>query len=96
MVAGVVGLVVLVVGGTWVYINVIKEEAPERLTFESRDATTTTTTAAGATTAPGSTTTAAGTTTASAGSSSIDGTWQATDASELGYRVKETLFGQST
>jgi polyisoprenoid-binding protein YceI len=39
---------------------------------------------------------AASTTAASPSGSGVDGTWAATDASQLGYRVKEVLFGQST
>lgn len=34
----VVAVAVLVVGGTWVYINLIREDAPERLTLEDREA----------------------------------------------------------
>ena len=36
----IVALVVLVVGGTWVYINLIKDDAPEELSFEERDEAT--------------------------------------------------------
>ena len=98
--AGVVGVVVLVVGGTFAYLNFIKSDAPEALTFENRDAATTT--VAPTTTTPTAPTTGADagatTTSASSGAASdgIDGTWSATTASELGYRVKEVLFGQST
>jgi polyisoprenoid-binding protein YceI len=104
----IVALVVLVVGGTWVYINLIKEDAPPELSFEERDqeaaATTAataapTTAAASATTAADAVTTGAATTTApaaGAAESAVDGTWTATPESVLGYRVKETLFGQDT
>ena len=34
----VAAVAVLVVGGTWVYINLIREDAPERLTLEEREA----------------------------------------------------------
>jgi polyisoprenoid-binding protein YceI len=104
----IVALVVLAVGGTWVYINLIKEDAPAELSFEERDqeaAATTpatdapTTVAASATTAGDAVTTGAATTTAPAaggGQSAVDGTWTATPESVLGYRVKERLFGQDT
>jgi polyisoprenoid-binding protein YceI len=104
----VVALVVLVVGGTWIYINVIKDDPPERLTLQSLDSTTTsapgTTQAAssdGASTtaaahAPTATTPAASGGSDASSSEGVDGEWKATDASVLGYRVKEVLFGQST
>ena len=95
----VLALVLLVVGGTWVYIHLIKDDAPAKLTLETND------TGASASTTPSSddssATTAAssggaGATTPSASSGSIDGSWAASDQSLLGYRVKEVLFGQST
>jgi polyisoprenoid-binding protein YceI len=101
----IVAIVVLVVGGTWVYINLIKEDAPPELSFEERDeeaAATTPTTEAPTTVAASATTTAGDpvTTTAApaagAAESAVDGTWTATPESVLGYRVKETLFGQDT
>src|SRR5688572_6582319 len=73
-------VIALVSGGTWAYINLIKEDAPERLAF----ADTTTTTAAGDTDVPAVST-----------GEGVDGTWTATEGSEAGYRVKEVLFGQS-
>lgn len=107
LIGAVVAVAILVVGGTWVYINLIRDEAPERLTFEDAGGGTTvapagaTTVAvepaAGATTAPAASA-AAPTTAAGAGAAppGIDGTWTVTPASQLGYRVKEILFGQST
>ncbi len=98
----IVALVVLVVGGTWVYINLIKDDAPEELSFEERDeeaaATDATATDAPTTVAATETTAAAAATTTAAAteSSGLDGTWTATPESVLGYRVKETLFGQDT
>ncbi|HZI38536.1 MAG TPA: YceI family protein [Acidimicrobiia bacterium] len=73
-------VIALVSGGTWAYINLIKEDAPERLAF----ADTTTTTAAEDTDVPAVST-----------GEGVDGTWTATEGSEAGYRVKEVLFGQS-
>ncbi|HKA02745.1 MAG TPA: YceI family protein [Acidimicrobiales bacterium] len=97
------GAVVLVlvglVAGPFVYIHFIQADPKAKLTFENADkaaaSTTTPTTAGGATTAGapvGSATTAAAASTSATG---VDGTWTATDASQLGYRVKEVLFGQS-
>jgi polyisoprenoid-binding protein YceI len=95
--------VVLVVVGTWVYINLIKDDAPPELSFEERDqeaaATTPATEAPTTVAASGTTAGDAATTTAPAtgsGESTVDGTWTATPDSVLGYRVKETLFGQDT
>lgn len=74
---------VLALGGTWTYINVLREDAPARLTLEGNvsgniPATTATTAAGAAATAP----------------ESFDGTWVATTGSRAGYRVDEILFGQ--
>lgn len=82
-----VALLVLATGGTWIYINVLRDDAPERLTLEASGDTATTTTGAGvtATTAP-----AAGT------NAGTDGVWKVATGSQAGYRVKEILFGQST
>ncbi|HEU5449917.1 MAG TPA: YceI family protein [Acidimicrobiia bacterium] len=73
----------LLLGGTWTYINVLRDDAPARLVLEGNvsdnlPATTATTAAAGAT-AP----------------ASFDGTWVATTGSQAGYRVDEILFGQN-
>ncbi len=83
--AAVVGAAVLVVGGTWVYINVIRDDPPPPL---SLDGTTTTSTVSG-----GSPTTAA----AAPGDprAGLDGAWNATGDSVVGYRVDEILFGQN-
>ena len=75
----------LALGGTWTYINVLKDNAPARLTLEgavtdNAPATTATTAAGAAIEVP----------------ASFDGTWLAASGSQAGYRVKEVLFGQST
>jgi polyisoprenoid-binding protein YceI len=87
--AGVAALAVLVLGGTWVYINVIRDDAPPPLALtddgsesSSGDAATTT-----VDDAPG--------TTLDEPTGGIAGTWTATDGSIAGYRVEEILFGQS-
>ena len=79
--AGVVAMFVVVSAGTFVYIHFIEGSAPARLSI---DTGTTVTTNAG--TAPADTAAASG---------EVAGTWKATAASQVGYRVKETLFGQS-
>ncbi|HYH50056.1 MAG TPA: YceI family protein, partial [Acidimicrobiia bacterium] len=74
---------VLALGGTWTYINVLREDVPARLTLEGTvgenlPATTATTAADAATSVP----------------VSLDGKWVATTGSQAGYRVDEILFGQ--
>jgi polyisoprenoid-binding protein YceI len=71
-----IALVVLVVGGTYVYIHFIEADPPPRLTFSTETASADPADPAGPV------------------SDSIDGTWKATDASVVGYRVNEVLFGQ--
>ena len=73
-------LVIAVVGGPWVYINVIKDDAPEALTLDTVPTTI----------GPASDTTVV------ASASDVDGEWVATSESVVGYRVREILFGQST
>lgn len=82
LVGAVVVIVVLVVGGPFVYIHFIEGKAPKPLSLS--DGTTTT--------AAGSTSTTSAT---ASSSSSVDGTWNVTSGSTAGYRIKETLFGQS-
>ena len=74
------------VAGPWVYINLIKDEAPEALTLEPS------TTAI----APESTTTIVAESTTTAPASTIDGEWKVVADSIVGYRVKETIVGQKT
>ena len=101
----VASVLALVVGGTWVYIHLIKDDPPAKLTLETGDTSgsastapssdaDSVTTAATAGGAAATTTPAAPSGAASSGS--IDGAWSASDQSLLGYRVKEVLFGQST
>lgn len=87
----IVALVVVVaigaVAGPWVYINLIKDGAPEALTLEPSTTTI----------APESSTTiAADSTTTIAPTSAIDGDWKVVADSIVGYRVKETIVGQKT
>ena len=76
------------VAGPWVYINLIKDEAPEALTLEP--STTTMSTESSTTIA------AESTTTSTAPASTIDGEWSVVADSVVGYRVKETIVGQKT
>src|SRR6478609_8790943 len=97
----VVALAVLIVGGSWLYIKVIEGDPAKPLSFEDLNSTSTTSAAAGTTAvsssgSDGSTATTTATTVAGGTQTGIDGTWKAVDSSQVGYRVKETLFGQST
>lgn len=76
-------LLVLFVGGPWLYLNVIRDDPPERLSLDDAPATTTT---AGQASAGGDGDVAA--------REGIDGTWAVGEGSQAGYRVKEILFGQ--
>lgn len=84
----VAALLVLGVGGPFVYIHFVEGKAPPPLSLST-----------GATVAGGNATTsstAAGTPASSASPNSAgDGTWTVSDGSTAGYRIKETLLGQS-
>jgi polyisoprenoid-binding protein YceI len=77
---------VAVTGGTWAYLNLIRDEAPAKLTLNSAGATEATTTVGGTASSAGS---------ATATATAVDGTWHVASGSQAGYRVKEVLFGQS-
>jgi polyisoprenoid-binding protein YceI len=80
-------VLLVAVGGPWLWINVINDDPPERLSFE--DATTTT--------APDDDATADATSTTAADVlQGIEGSWTIADGSQAGYRVKEVLLGQDT
>ena len=79
LLVSVLALAVTVTAGTWVYINVLRDDAPERLSLDAGSETEATTTTAAA---PAATT-------------GVDGTWKIASGSQAGYRVKEVLFGQS-
>lgn len=72
LVIATVAAALAVTGGTYVYINFIRDDAPAPLTLN------------------GSTDQSFQTATNGSGN------WQATSASQVGYRVKELLFGQDT
>ncbi len=73
--------IVLIVGGPWVYINVLRNDAPERLELTS---TTVDATGSSPTSSPSGTV------------DDVSGEWVISSESVVGYRVKEILFGQST
>lgn len=82
-----VAALVLLVGGPWVYINVIRDDPPERLSLEDLEGDADD----GASTAPPTTAAAGG-----APVDGIEGSWSVAAGSQAGYRVKEVLFGQDT
>jgi polyisoprenoid-binding protein YceI len=84
-----VAAVLVFVGGPFVYINLIKEDAPPALSFDEVGGASTTAAAA-------TTTDATAAAAAAAATDGLDGAWTATSASIVGYRVQEVLFGQST
>ncbi len=88
--AGVVVLAIGAVAGPWIYINLIKQDAPDVLTLEP---SVTTTTAAGE---PAETTTTVAKTVTTVATSATDGEWAVVAESIVGYRVKETIVGQKT
>lgn len=72
----------------FVYINFIREDAPERLSLDD---------VPGSAEPDGTTTTVAGAADPQAEDvEGVEGTWVVSDGSQVGYRVPETLFGQST
>ena len=87
IIAAIAVLAIGAVAGPWVYINLVKEDAPEALTLEPSTTTI----------APESSTTiAVESTTTMAPASTIDGEWKVVAESIVGYRVKETIVGQKT
>ena len=87
IIAAVAVLAIGAVAGPWVYINLIKDDAPEALTLEPSTTTI----------APESSTTiAVKSTTTISPASTIDGEWKVVAESIVGYRVKETIVGQKT
>jgi polyisoprenoid-binding protein YceI len=96
--AGKIGIGVVVVAvlavtvGPFVYINFIRDDAPDRLSFADVPAAADSSDDGDA--APS--TTSAGGSGASASDSDVSGTWAVTTGSQVGYRVQEILFGQNT
>jgi len=75
-------LVVGVVAGPYVYIHFIEGKAPVPLSVNTS-------------TSPAATTSPQASSSSETSSGSIDGTWNVGSASVVGYRVHETLLGQS-
>jgi polyisoprenoid-binding protein YceI len=86
-------LVVLVVGGPFVYIHFVSGKAPAPFSVRSAASATPSSAASGQSggsgTGPG---TGSGTTAGAA--KPVAGTWNVARGSQVGYRVKEVLFGQ--
>ena len=78
VVAALAVVVALVVGGPWVYINLIREDAPDELSLPSATTAVDTSSTVAVTEAPADPT----------------GPWVAGAGSLAGYRVEEILFGQ--
>ena len=89
----VVAVAVLIPVGTFVYIHFVEGDAPAPLTLDSAGSSTQTTSPAATALTP--TTSAPTAPTTTAGGSATGTAYKPTSASVLGYRVKETLFGQS-
>jgi polyisoprenoid-binding protein YceI len=80
VVIGAVVLIVLVVGIPFAYIHFGSSDAPAPLALTAGSAVTTT----------------AGAGSGASGSSGVDGTYKVASGSTAGYRIQETLAGQST
>ena len=98
-VLGLVAVVVVVAVGAvavpWIYINLVKQDAPEALTLDSAVATTlepVVSTTVAPMLEPAVSTTVAPEVAASA----LDGQWPVVNESVVGYRVQEVIVGQST
>ena len=79
----IIGVAVLAIGavaGPWVYINLVKDDAPEALTLEPAAATTI----------------VEETVESTVQASAVDGQWAIATDSIVGYRVKEVIVAQST
>ena len=95
LIGAVVAAIVLVVGGVWVYINVIKDDAPEELTLDSPATTVPNDDAASPSGSDGGTT--PDTATAEIPyDGTLDGDWVPNGTQLAGYRIAETLAGQAT
>jgi polyisoprenoid-binding protein YceI len=83
LIAGVALVAVLAVAGPYVYINHIKQEAPEPLSLDSLPESTETPAARGSGSGEQS-------------GDGLEGAWRVRGGSQAGYRVDEVLFGQDT
>jgi len=87
----VLAVVVLIPVGTYVYIHFVEGDAPKPLTLGAGASPAVTTSPAPPAPGPGATTAS----TAAGAQSGSGTTYKPTSGSVVGYRVKETLFGQS-
>ena len=97
---GLVAVVIVVAVGAvavpWIYINLVKQDAPEALTLDSAVATTlepAVSTTVSTTLEPVVSTTVVP---EIIEASALDGDWAVVEKSVVGYRVKEVIIGQST
>jgi polyisoprenoid-binding protein YceI len=100
-IAAVVVVILAVVGGPFVYINFIKEDAPDRFSLDDGTSSTAATTADPGSAAPAATSPATAApgapATTIAPTAAAGSTWTIDAASSaVGYRVVEVLFGQDT
>jgi len=86
-IAAFVLLVVGVVGGPYVYIHFVEGKAPAPLSVDASPSPAATATSPAAPSSSASS--------GAASSGSVDGTWSVGSGSVVGYRVHETLLGQS-
>jgi polyisoprenoid-binding protein YceI len=85
LLGGLAGVVILVVGGTWLYIHVVEGPAPAPLSLKS----------AAASPSASQSASAAATSSGSASAASAAGSWRVVSGSVVGYRVNEVLAGQN-
>jgi polyisoprenoid-binding protein YceI len=84
LIAGIVAVVVLAVGGPFVYIHFIEGPAPAKLTLPSNKTSTS------------ASSTAASVAPSNGGTAQLNGTWNVGPGSVVGYRVGEVLIGQNS
>lgn len=87
-IAAAVVAVLGIVAGPFVYIHFIEGPAPAPLSVDAAGSSP-------ATASPSATPIASSNSSSDSSSSSLDGTWSIASGSTAGYRVHETLFGQS-
>lgn len=100
-IAAVVVVVLALVAAPFIYINFIKDDAPDRFALDAPPSSVatsapTTTAAASAAVDPPASTTPAATAAPDAVAGGADGQWVVGAGSAVGYRVVEVLFGQDT
>jgi polyisoprenoid-binding protein YceI len=83
---GAAAVVVLAVGGTFIYFHFISGPTPAPLSLKTSGSTPTAGNSSAGNSPAGS---------SSAGSSSVTGSWNVAAGSVVGYRVQEVLFGQN-